>query len=153
MRARRTKRVRPRLLKVKRMEAAPAEGHAVGVLEVDAKRFVTLGPEHPWWSQLAGGAISAGGAMGGDGAAFVRLRPPKGASKELVAAVEREVRAWGALAVKVEYPKEDATVAKHAEAFHVKPREVVLELARGAKGVRVDLLEPLCESILTEVGL
>lgn len=83
---------------------------------------------------------------------FVRVRPPKGSNCEWVKSVCADL-AKRCLALKVEWPREDAPVVLGVAPTREGPREAVMALVGEARGVDVGELRARCEEILAGEGL
>jgi len=111
-----------------------------------ARRLVTIGPEDACWQKNGTSADCAG--------AIVRVQAPEGATDEEVARVVENLRATGAVAVRVDSRRRPKVVLEPREKRpHARARDVVLELARAANVDDVPGLISFVEQVLGRCSL
>jgi hypothetical protein len=126
------------------------DGFAVQILErKDARRLVSIGPQHAFWALEAGDYALAEEVTG----SIVKVQPPPGASEQQVASLRASLERGHAERVTVQpWSKAKEAPVEHRAVVHegVGVREVVMQLARKSK--RAEQLVPFLDAALVEVG-
>jgi hypothetical protein len=128
------------------------KGYELRVVERErARRLVTIGPEHAFWSLEPGGLLVLPEPVE---EALVRVQPPPGTTDAQVDAIRASLKAERAAAVRVlpwARAKDKAVPAKVVVHESASVRDVVTAIAN--KSPRRTELLPLLDEILTEVQL
>lgn len=117
---------------------------------IDTSRLLTLGAEHPVWSDPEHVIRYVANCEG----AFVRVAPPATATDEAVAAVERVLlETMGAARVVVLPRRSDRVVVPRRLAVQRSQRELVVALVDGLTVPETPEIRQLCGDIMDGQGL
>lgn len=129
---------------------------AVKLVQVDARRLVTVRPDAPLW-QMSPAALDLDVLVEMKAGPIVRLQPPAGAADDLVAAMADALRAAGAVAVRLmaagrgEQPVAEQEAARAVQPSQT-PRQAVMAMVEAATADK-KLLAELCGQVMDREGL
>jgi hypothetical protein len=126
------------------------DGPRVESFGLDARRLVTIGPDHPWWGRLDKGDRAT---LSGDGFenAIVRVQPPASATDEMLESVRRALARFKVAAMRFESRAQEAVAVQHQRpAKHASLREIVMLMAESS--TRREELRALLDLELAKVG-
>ncbi len=126
------------------------DGFSVEVVDRNARRLITIGPDHAYWALEPGNYALAEEVTG----AIVKVQPPPGASDEQVRLLQAAlVKGECARARVLPWSRAKEAVVAHKAPMHERAgaREVVMSLAQASQ--RSEQVAPILEGLLAEVGL
>jgi hypothetical protein len=123
-------------------------GDHVKRVDVDAAELVTIGPDHPAWTDPM--------KLAGVDGAFVRLDPPANIDDEDVKRLHAMVVEEGAVAVKVLPTRRNAVAAEYAapkQVAHTSARGLIEGMVAEARSHDREALAAVVDDAMKEAGL